>query len=36
MNDVELYDLERDPLERNNLAVERDKNSDLLEAGTTN
>jgi arylsulfatase A-like enzyme len=32
LNDVELFDRERDPLERNNLALERDKNRDLLEA----
>ena len=32
VNDVELYDLERDPLELDNLAVDRDKHSDLLEA----
>lgn len=32
LNDVELVDLERDPLERHNLALERDKYADLLEA----
>lgn len=31
-NDVELYDVERDPLERTNLAVGRDANRELLEA----
>jgi arylsulfatase len=32
LNDVELFDLEKDPLERNNLALARDKNRELLEA----
>jgi arylsulfatase len=32
LNDVELYDVERDPLERNNLAVDREKHGELLEA----
>ena len=32
LNDVELYDVERDPLERNNLALDRDRNRELLEA----
>jgi arylsulfatase len=32
LNDVELYDLERDPLELDNLAAAREKNRDLLEA----
>jgi len=32
LNDVELFDREKDPLERNNLALDRDKNRDLLEA----
>ena len=32
LNDVELIDLERDPLERHNLALERDKHGELLEA----
>ncbi len=31
-NDVELYDLENDPSEINNLAVDRKKNGDLLMA----
>jgi arylsulfatase len=32
LNDVEAFDLEQDPLERNNLALDRTKNRDLLEA----
>jgi arylsulfatase len=32
LNDVELYDVERDPLERDNLAVDAAKNRELLEA----
>jgi arylsulfatase A-like enzyme len=32
MNDVELFDVEADPLERNNLAVQRDKYAELIEA----
>jgi arylsulfatase len=32
LNDVELFDVERDPLERNNLALDRNKNGDLLNA----
>ena len=32
LNDVELFDLQKDPLERNNLALSPDKNRDLLEA----
>ena len=32
MNDVELFDVERDPHERNNLALESTKNRELLEA----
>ena len=32
LNDVELFDVERDPLERDNLAVDRKKNAELLEA----
>jgi arylsulfatase len=32
LNDVELFDLEQDPLERNNLALDRTRNRDLLEA----
>ncbi len=31
LNDVELFDLEKDPLERDNLAIDRDKHRDLLE-----
>jgi arylsulfatase len=32
MNDVELFDLEKDPLEARNLAIDRKKSGDLLEA----
>ena len=32
LNDVELYDVELDPLERSNLAVDRGKNAEILEA----
>jgi len=32
LNEVELFDLENDALERNNLAVDRDKHRELLEA----
>lgn len=32
LNDVELYDVERDPIERNNLAADSARNRDLLEA----
>jgi arylsulfatase len=32
LNDVELFDLARDPLERHNLALARDRNGELLEA----
>jgi arylsulfatase A-like enzyme len=32
LNDVELYDVERDPLERDNLALDRDQHRELLEA----
>jgi arylsulfatase len=32
LNDVELFDLEKDPLERINLALDRDKHRELLEA----
>ena len=31
LNDVELYDLDNDPLERNNLALDRERNRALLE-----
>jgi arylsulfatase len=32
LNDVELYDLEHDPVERNNLAAARDQHAEVLEA----
>jgi arylsulfatase len=32
LNDVELFDLQTDPLELNNLALDRNKHGDLLEA----
>jgi hypothetical protein len=32
LNDVELYDVERDPLERNNLAMDLAKHGELLVA----
>jgi arylsulfatase len=32
LNDVELFDVEKDPLERNNLALDRTGNGDLLNA----
>jgi len=32
LNEVELYDVERDPLEKDNLAVDAKKNRELLEA----
>jgi arylsulfatase A-like enzyme len=32
VNDVELFDLEKDPLERNNLALHRDKNAEVIDA----
>jgi len=32
LNDLELYDVERDPLERDNLAVDRAKNGELIES----
>src|SRR5262249_23695421 len=32
LNDVELFDVEKDPLERDNLALDRAKYRDLLEA----
>ena len=31
LNDVELFDLEKDPLERNNLALDRDKHRELIQ-----
>ena len=35
LNDVELFDLEHDPLERRNLALERDRQRDLLDTMNT-
>lgn len=32
LNDVELYDVARDPLEQNNLALDRAKHGEILEA----
>jgi arylsulfatase len=32
LNDVELYDVEQDPLERHNLATERERHGELLES----
>ena len=32
LNDVELFDVEKDPLERENLALDQDKHRDLLDA----
>jgi arylsulfatase len=32
LNEVELYDVQRDPLERDNLALDRGRNRDLIEA----
>ena len=32
LNDVELYDLEHDALERNNLATQREQNAEVIEA----
>jgi arylsulfatase len=32
LNDVELFDLERDLLQRNNLALQREKHKDLIDA----
>jgi len=32
LNDVELFDVEKDPLERNNLALERDKHAHVIDA----
>ena len=32
LNDVELYDLDRDPHERDNLALDRHKHADIIEA----